>query len=147
MCKCLLFVHAMSGCDSTSSFFRIRKIKLFNMMLGSENLRNECMIFGNPETPKDDISRVGQHVVCQMYMKGTTKGVNDLRYYLFMSPKYIPPERMPPTSRSCFYHSLHVQFQVCTWEKLHTILDKEEYMDTIWTMDQLFQLSQTCLLP
>ncbi len=127
MCHILLFIHAMSGCDTTSAFYRIGKVKLFNMMQDSKMLRSYAMIFGIEETSKNDLAIAGELVIAQMYMKDTTKGVNALRYQLFTSPRYVPPERMPPTSRACYYHSLRVQLQVCTWRKLQTTLAKEEY--------------------
>ena len=127
MCKCILFAHAMSGCDTTSSFFRQGKVKLFNMCLKSEELRNKASVFGDKESTKEMLHEVGEEIIAQMYAKGTKKGVDELRFQFFTSPNYVPIERMPPTSRSCYFHSLRVHHQVSTWLFLRTVLDKEQY--------------------
>ena len=63
MCKCILFAHAMSGCDTTSSFFRQGKVKLFNMCLNSEELRNKVLVFGDKESTKEIIHEVGEEII------------------------------------------------------------------------------------
>ena len=39
MCKSLLFVHAMSGCDTTSALFGMGKLKTFNILKSSSEAR------------------------------------------------------------------------------------------------------------
>ena len=68
-----------------------------------------------------------EDIVANMYVLGTEKGVDELRYRFFTSSKYVPVEQMPPTSRSTYFHSLRVHHQVSTWLFLKTVLDKEEY--------------------
>ena len=44
-----------------------------------------------------------------------------------MSTKYVPLERLPPTSRAAYFHSLRVHLQTNTWKSLRSGLPKEEY--------------------
>ena len=39
LCRCLLFAHAMSGCDTTPSFFSHGKIKSQKILEGSEEIQ------------------------------------------------------------------------------------------------------------
>jgi hypothetical protein len=55
------------------------------------------------------------------------KALDELRYLHIISPKYVAIERMPPTSRACYFHCLLVHHQVSTWRNLGTVLSKEEY--------------------
>ena len=50
-----------------------------------------------------------------------------LRALYFKSSKYVPVERMPPTTRSLFFHSPRVHLQVNTWKNLETKLPPERF--------------------
>ena len=55
------------------------------------------------------------------------RSLHQLREIFYKSPKYIPLERMPPTSRAACFHLLRVHRQVSTWKKLGTILPLDGY--------------------
>ena len=42
--------------------------------------------------------KCGEDIVANMYVLGTEKGVDELRYRFFTSSKYVLVEQMPPTS-------------------------------------------------
>lgn len=125
---CHPFAHAISGRDTTSALFSIGNIKVMKALQESQKTRSDVLIFRENEVPKDELWLVGEQFVKTLYSGGTNaKGLNELRYLHFISPKYVPVERMPPTSRACYFHCLRVHHQVRTWINLKTVLDKEEY--------------------
>ncbi len=72
---------------------------------------------------------LGERFVKSMYSGGAKSetGHDELRYLYAISPKYVPVERMPPTKKAFYYHSLRVHHQVNTRKRLETPLDKEDY--------------------
>lgn len=128
MCQCLPFVHAMSGCDTTSAMFGIGKVKHFKLLLRSRVLREAVSIFGDPSASRENISKIGEKFVAAVYSNvDNVYKLDDLRYLFAVSTKFISVERMPPTSRACAFHSLRVHHQVTTWMCLGTVLDKFQY--------------------
>ncbi len=128
MCKCLPFVHAMSGCDTTSALFGMGKVKHMKAVSSSQQVRSGVEIFGQETASKKEVAAAGEMYVASLYKGGNkTTCLDELRYLLAISLKYIPPERMPPTSNACYYHLLRVHIQVNTWEQLKTVLDPREY--------------------
>ena len=39
----------------------------------------------------------------------------------------IKPDRLPPTERAAYYHTLQVHLQIMIWETLGNVLDPLEY--------------------
>lgn len=124
MCQLLLFCHAWSGCDTTSATFGQGKKKIVRALQESSNLRLVAEKFGR--STKQEISDAGQFIMLTLF-GSTATSLNHLRYQQFTAPKYIPLERMAPTSRACHFHSLRVHLQVNTWLHLGTSLDPEEF--------------------
>ena len=79
-------------------------------------------MFGDLTTPKDVLFQVGEKFISALY-GGSEDSLDALRYRQFTSPKYVPLERMPATSRACYqYHCLRVHLQVVTWCGLQSLL-------------------------
>ena len=130
VCKLLPFVHAMSGCDTTSSFFGLGKVKSMKILEKlSEAERKKFEVFGSTTSSKEEIGRAGENFLISLYAgkTRTVQTLDELRYLNMMSTKYVPMERLPPTSRAAHFHSLRVHLQTCTWLSLRTILPKEEF--------------------
>ena len=99
MCQCILFAHAMSGCDTTSAFFGIGKTKAMKIIQKSEDLQKMVQVFGDDHLSVDEISKIGESFILQLY-GGKSLTQDSLRESYFKSSKYTSPERMPPTSRA-----------------------------------------------
>ena len=129
LCRCLSFVHAMSGCDTTSALYSLGKIKQIKLLQSSQKWRSDVLVFGDSSASLQKITDVGELFVQSLYGGGSSlpKGIDHLRYLHAISPKYIAPERLPPTSRACYFHCLRVHHQVNTWINLKTTLDKERH--------------------
>ena len=128
MCRLLPFVHAMSGCDTTSAMFGMGKVKHFKLLQASDTLKTSASTFGDLSASKDTIAAAGEQFVSSLYSHVNEKRhLDELRYLFAISTKFVPVERMPPTSRACYFHSLRVHRQVSTWLQFKTVLDKHEY--------------------
>jgi hypothetical protein len=129
LCMCILFAHAMSGCDTTSALYGTGKLKHLKILQSSQKWRSDVLIFGDTVASDKEVCDVGEQFMATLYSGGTkaAKSLNDLRYLHAISPKYVPVERMPPTSRASYFHCLRVHHQVSTWRDLKTVLNKEEY--------------------
>ena len=126
VCRRLLFVHAMTGCDTTSAMFGVGKTKAFAVLQALEELSARVLMFGDFTTPKYVLFEVGETFLSALY-GGREGSLDALRYRQFTSPKYVTLERMPPTSRACYYHCLRVYQQVVTWCALQSLLCPDEF--------------------
>ena len=70
-------------------------------------------MFGDLTTLKDVLFEVGEQFLSALY-GGSEGSLDALRYRQFTSPKYVPLERMAPTSRARYYHCIRVHLQVVT---------------------------------
>ncbi len=129
LCMSLLFAHAMSGCDTTSSLYGIGKIKHIKLLESSQLWRSDVLVFGDTAASTAEVCNTGERFIKSLYSGGANadNGLDELRYLYAISPKYVPVERMPPTKKACDYHCLRVHHQVSTWQHLETVLEKEEF--------------------
>ena len=62
-CRSLLFVHEMTGCDTTSAMFGVGKTKAFKVLKASEELSAEVLMFGDLTTPKYVLFKIGEKFI------------------------------------------------------------------------------------
>ena len=67
VCRSPLFVHAMTGCDTTSAMFGVGKTKAFKVLKASEELSAEVLMFGDLTTPKDVLFKIGEKFISALY--------------------------------------------------------------------------------
>ena len=70
----------------------------------------------------EDVGLAGIRLFVHLYGGKQTDSLNNFRYMKFMEMtscgKKVEPERLPPTERTAFFHSLRVHQQVVVWAKL-----------------------------
>ena len=77
----ILFIHAASGCDTTSSLAGIGKTKLAKMMANRNDLV-ECKVFYEPELDFEVILTVGMNILALLYdSKIEHDSLEDLRVW------------------------------------------------------------------
>ena len=59
----LLFVRAMTGCETTSAMFGVGKTNAFKVLQASEDLSAGVLMFGDFTTPKDVLFEVGEKFI------------------------------------------------------------------------------------
>ena len=82
----LLFLHAMTGCDTTSALYRQGKKKAFNLLQKNEKLRRDMVnVFNDPTSSPDSVSSAGQRFLLALYgAPKSTTSLNDHRHNRFM---------------------------------------------------------------
>ena len=111
----LPFIHAWSGCDTTSSIFNKGKPSFLNLVKKSVVLREAGRVFYSLSSTKDGIAEVGYTIFKLLYGGKSEDSLNKLRYFKYLDMAYkgiIEPEKLPPTQRTAYFHSLRVYLQV-----------------------------------
>lgn len=129
--KNLLFLHAISGCDTTSAPFNLGKMKTMTALQKSPDLVSLTEVFLQDKADKTTIASNGEQFILNLYRKaGDTNctNLNELRYkgYKKMAGSgRVKLESLPPTSDAAFFHSLRCFYQVQYW--LENYLEPEEW--------------------
>ena len=114
----LLFMHALTGCDTTSRPYGVGKS---SVLARCPSLYQQASIFMMQDRCHAEIESAGEEAILVLYNCTTPGAVLDaVRASRFAtkvasSSNYISPERLPPTSDSARYHSRRVYLQVQGW--------------------------------
>jgi len=120
----LLFLHAMTGCDTTSALYRQGKRKAFNLLQKNHELQGHVVkVFNDPTSSPDSVSSVGEQFLLALYgAPKTTTSLNVHRHKQFMKAVANCPVQnkiqlaaLPPTSAAAREHSFRVYHQVQQW--------------------------------
>ncbi|GBN59697.1 hypothetical protein AVEN_155800-1 [Araneus ventricosus] len=71
--KSILFLHAISSCDTTSWFYRKGKLQAVQLFNRSKYLQDFLETLNNPKSTYTDIERAGERFIIAFY--GNTKKV------------------------------------------------------------------------
>ena len=128
----ILFIHAWSGCDTTSATFGQGKTTLLKKIKGSQEMQRISLLISDLNATQEEIGCAGIQLFIHLYGGKQTDSLNTLRYVKFMEMvscgKLLEPERLPPTERAAFHHSLRVHHQVIVWAKLsENALDPKQW--------------------
>ena len=144
MPKCqdhILFLHAVTGCDTTSSFFRKGKTKIFKLFEKRPDLVECAEVFSKIDSSPDIIIASGIKFILAIY--GASQNINSIDSYRYLSfvkntrkNKSVQLACLPPTSASAHQHVYRVYYQVQVW--LGNNMDPEKWG---WT------LKENCLKP
>ena len=67
VCKSLLFLHAITGCDTTSSLFNIGKLTAFKKMMDNKQIRNIAYEFSVAGRSQSMIEQIGEKAIKILY--------------------------------------------------------------------------------
>lgn len=115
----ILFLHAFSGCDTTSCLYNKGKVKFFNLLQKNKSLSESIQIFKDENANSEDIICAGEEFLVALYrINNDDVTLNALRYQHFI--KSIVKNKftlasLPPTSDAARYHSLRTYHQVQLW--------------------------------
>ena len=112
-----LFLHAWSGCDTTSAIFGHGKTSLLKRIKESKELQQISSLMSEHSATIEQIGKVGTRLFVITYGGKQKDSLNNLRYIKFMemvssSKASLDPQKLPPTERAAHYHSLRVHLQV-----------------------------------
>ena len=120
----LILIHAWGGCDSTPAVYGHGKCAIIKIIQKSESVLSCCKTLANDVASNSQIASGGSKIFVKMYGgKPSDLNLDYLKYIKFMeyaatSTKTLQPERLPPTERPAFFHSLHGHLQVMIWKSL-----------------------------
>ena len=113
----LLFLHAISGCDTTSRPYGIGKSTVLTKY---NTLQHSATTFMSPLSSKQDIEKAGEEALLVKYGCTSSPNLNAARVVKFQlkvatSAGYVSPEKLPPTCDVAVFHSLRTYHQVQEW--------------------------------
>lgn len=125
----ILFLHAFTGCDSTSSIYKQGKKKIVNVFKKNQNLHDIPATFYNPNSTPEVLSTAGQEMFLALYgAPAHETSLNAFRYTWFQrSARKIKYDvaSFPPTKSSAAQHCFRVYHQIQLW--LGNNLDPKEW--------------------
>ena len=122
VCKNILFVHALLGCDTTSSIYGIGKGVALHEIKTDALFREQADVFNRAVATKKEVVEAGEKALLCLYNnKPADESLNSLRYTRFCqkvatAKSFLQPGSLPPTSSAAAYHSQRVYFQIQQWE-------------------------------
>ena len=105
----ILFLHAFSGADTTSAFFRQGKLKFIKLLEKHKQLQDLVTMFRDPYAEPEKIAEVGNAVIIQLYGTNECKSLCDARYQCFaqlLNKTNFSLASLPPTDAAARFHSL-----------------------------------------
>ena len=118
----ILFLHAMTGCDTTSFPFKRSKKNGLGKLLASESLRQTIGVFNDQAASLDQITAAGEMFLLSLYGFPATAGLARARYLMYKrviarQPIHakFDPATLPPTPDGAKWHSARVYHQVQAW--------------------------------
>lgn len=136
----LMFIHAVGGCDMTSSIFLQGKLKHFKTIKNHPELYDSLLLFNNEFSLPEDLIRAGEEFFLKLYKAPShIKSLDKYRYHVFQktvasSKKQVQLARLPPTLDAAKQHLYRVYLQIQTWrgKKINPInWGWEEYNGTL----------------
>lgn len=130
VCDMLPFVHAITGCDTTSRLFGIGKGVALKKLKEGGLFKDQAEVFSR-EATKEEISSAGEKAIACLYGGRPGEGLDALRYRRFRekvsaSTSSVQVHTLPPTAAAASYHSARVHLQVREWlDKLDNMKAEE----------------------
>jgi hypothetical protein len=149
VCRVLPFVHAVTGCDSTSRIFGIGKSLALKKCINSEYFRAQGEVFNDKNSSRDAILKAGEEAISCLYGGLPLEGLQILRWRKFTSKticsraKSVLIQSLPPTPDAASLHCLRTYYQCQIW--LHEVcMDPKEWG---WQMEKEILVPKRMSLP
>ena len=99
LCSQLLFMYAITGCDTTPRIFSIGKGKAIK---NADKLKGPSVIFNKPDATHAEIEQAGETALKSLYRCEKYEDLNRARLQKFCekvssSTTYVEPQTLPPT--------------------------------------------------
>ena len=118
----LLFLHAATGCDTTSAVYRKGKRVPFRKLKDHPALCAMVQVFNDEQASSDDVAAASEAFLCVVYGRKTGDNLDAKRHQLHL--RTIAKQKvcakfdlatLPPTSAAARQHSFMVYYQVQQW--------------------------------
>lgn len=131
-CKIILFSHALTGCDTTSSLYGKSKSSAYRHFLKCEEFTNCATLFGSATATRDELTDIGTKALVSLYGGNPkTDSLNSLRHNLYLkkittAKSEFNIARLPPTEDAAVHHLRRVHLQCLYWKTMNTNADDPE---------------------
>ena len=116
VCQVLSSLHALTGCDTVSSFVGKDKKKALELVKEDQVARETVQNLGETiPLGEHDIIKL-EKVVCNLYNEHQCDRVDELRYKMFCKGKNVHSYQPPPTRASLENHLKRANYQACIWK-------------------------------
>ena len=124
-CSNILFLHAFTGCDSTSKTFNITKSAVFKKLSSNQDFicrfSKYAESFSKDGQPPVIIETAGISTMILLYDGNDKEGLVNLRKKVLLgkvinAKSFVVPENPPLTMPATKFHSFRAYFQVMTWK-------------------------------
>ena len=119
--KFIGFLHAFTGCDTTSCFFKQGKNKLIKTLANDAVLQEKAKHFYNPHVNPDVLTASANHIVNRIYsIKKNKKSLHEQRFFNFQKSALkgsLKLENLSPTegaTKQLAYRS-YLQLATMAW--------------------------------
>lgn len=157
-CTAFLSLHAYTGCDTTSAFKGIGKVKPIKVLLQNPTFVEALARIGDtwdtPEEVKDDLDAF----TCLLYGRHRFTSVDDVRYQLLKercgdellnADHNVDLSTMPPCRQTLEEHIKRCNFQVAIWKRAlepiedapaasdgHGWVDVDGVLEPLWSSEE-----------
>lgn len=114
----IFFIHAISGCDTTSAIFRQGKKKIVSLIKADSELQNLISVFKNVAADPTHIADAGEKFFVRLYGDKNID-LNLLRYNHFaksMTKSKFNLACLPPSAEAVRQHSYRSYHQIQQWQ-------------------------------
>ena len=131
VCKHLPFIHAFTGCDSSSKIHGIGKGMALKRLITDKQFQLYAEVFHGSKD-KTEILRAGEKAMITLSGGHESEGLDLLRFRKFarkvtIGVTCVQVHSIPPTSAAAKYHSMRVYYQVQCWTNADTDLLPTEW--------------------
>ena len=145
--KHILFLHAFSGCDTTSALFNKGKKTFIKLLQKLANFDQLAQVFLQENCPVQQLYENGVRILLAIYNAPKSEdNIDHLRYTQFVKStklhKPVQLSNLPPTSAAAHQHINRVYYQVQKW--LGHDLEPQEWG---WVLQNEFLEPLTTILP
>lgn len=120
VCRNLLFLHAMTGCDTTSRLYGVGKATALKKFENVPCFREQANTF-SCHSAVSDVVAAGEKALVALFGGKPGVGLDSLRYQRYFEKlatktSHIQPQNLPPSAAAARFHSLRVYLQVKQWQ-------------------------------
>jgi len=115
----ILFLHAITGCDTTSAFYQRGKTKVFKLSEKCQDLVDCAEVFKNIDFSPDIITNGIRFLLAMYRAPKKIDSIDKYRYLSFIkntrSNKSVKLPCLSPTFSTAYQHLYRVNYQVQVW--------------------------------
>ncbi|XP_065182225.1 uncharacterized protein LOC135812936 [Sycon ciliatum] len=115
-------LHALTGCDSVSSFSGKGKTAPLKLLLSSTRMAEALATLGVNATSDDQLLSECEWFACALYGNPGQQDINSQRYQKFCAATSCAPHKLPPSRDALHQHVARANYQAHIWRSATTAM-------------------------